>query len=62
MPKRRTDDVVHVVMTDHYIQRRKPPGSLLAEKAEPPESEKSAYRGEWCAILPCRVPQRRAMN
>ena len=24
MPKRRTDDVVHVVMTDHYIQRVKP--------------------------------------
>ncbi len=22
MPKRRTDDVVHVVMTDHYIQKR----------------------------------------
>ncbi|MCP5113526.1 MAG: hypothetical protein GY953_22050, partial [bacterium] len=24
MPKRRTDDVIHVVMTDHYIQRNKP--------------------------------------
>src|SRR5690242_13695831 len=31
MPKRRTEDVVHVVMTDHYIQRRKPSGDLLAE-------------------------------
>ena len=34
MPKRRTDDVVHVVMTDHLIQRRKPAGDLLAPKAE----------------------------
>jgi len=34
MPKRRTDDVVHVVMTDHRIQRHKPAGDLLAPKAE----------------------------
>ena len=34
MPKRRTDDVVHVVMTDHWIQRRKPEGDLLAPKSE----------------------------
>jgi predicted CXXCH cytochrome family protein len=38
MPKRRTDDVVHVVMTDHLIQRRKPAGDLLAPKAEAIES------------------------
>jgi tetratricopeptide (TPR) repeat protein len=30
MPKRRTEDVVHAVMTDHLIQRRAPP-NLLAE-------------------------------
>ena len=30
MPKRRTDDAVHVVMTDHYIQRVKPDRDLLA--------------------------------
>jgi predicted CXXCH cytochrome family protein len=35
MPKRRTQDVVHAVLTDHYIQRRKPDGSLLAEMQEP---------------------------
>jgi tetratricopeptide (TPR) repeat protein len=35
MPKRRTSDVVHAVMTDHYIQRRKPAGDLLAEIPEP---------------------------
>lgn len=44
MPKRRTDDVVHVVMTDHYIQRE-PPGNLLAAKAEQPV-DLHPYRGE----------------
>jgi predicted CXXCH cytochrome family protein len=34
MPKRRTDDVVHVVMTDHYIQRLKPDRDLLAPMPE----------------------------
>ena len=34
MPKRRAEDAVHVVMTDHYIQRRKPAGNLLA-RVEP---------------------------
>lgn len=36
MPKRRTDDAVHVVMTDHYIQRVKPDRDLLAPKPEQP--------------------------
>ncbi|MEP7363921.1 MAG: tetratricopeptide repeat protein [Acidobacteriota bacterium] len=34
MPKRRTEDVVHAVMTDHKIVRRPPPGDLLAPKKE----------------------------
>ncbi len=34
MPKRRTDDVVHVVMTDHFIQRRKPNRDLTAARSE----------------------------
>jgi len=34
MPKRRTDDAVHVVMTDHYIQRHKPDRDLLAALKE----------------------------
>jgi predicted CXXCH cytochrome family protein len=34
MPKRRTDDAVHVVMTDHYIQRLEPDRDLLAPKSE----------------------------
>ena len=33
MPKRRTDDAVHIVMTDHKIVRHKPAGDLLAAKA-----------------------------
>ena len=33
MPKRRPDDVVHVVVTDHRIQRH-PPDDLLAARAE----------------------------
>jgi tetratricopeptide (TPR) repeat protein len=34
MQKRRTEDVVHAVMTDHWIQRRLPPGNPLAELSE----------------------------
>lgn len=39
MPKRRTEDVVNVVMTDHYIQRHKPAGDLLASLAERHETD-----------------------
>jgi tetratricopeptide (TPR) repeat protein len=42
MWKRRTEDAVHVVMTDHFIQRRKPERDFLA-----PIPEKAVtYRGE----------------
>jgi predicted CXXCH cytochrome family protein len=34
MPKRRTDDTVHVVMTDHYIRRQPPSRNLLAPLTE----------------------------
>jgi len=34
MPKRRTQDAVHVVMTDHLIQRKKPAGDLVAALRE----------------------------
>ncbi len=44
MPKRRTDDVVQVVMTDHRIQRRVA-GALMAPRAEVHESAASAYKG-----------------
>jgi Flp pilus assembly protein TadD len=50
MPKRRTDDVVHVAMTDHLIQRQKPAGDLLAPKAELIESAR--YQGEVVPYYP----------
>lgn len=40
MPKRRTDDAVHVVMTDHYIQRNKPDRDLIAPH---PESDTKSH-------------------
>ena len=51
MPKRRTEDVVHAVMTDHLIQRRKPPGDLLAPVAER-RVDATPYRGEVIAYYP----------
>jgi predicted CXXCH cytochrome family protein len=45
MPKRRTEDVVHVVATDHCIQRRTPPGDLLADRPERHEGGAGVYRG-----------------
>lgn len=48
MPKRRTEDVVHAVVTDHLIQRRKPAGDLLAERAE----RRDEYRGEVVLYYP----------
>ncbi len=54
MPKRRTDDVVHVVMTDHYIQRRKPARDLLADV---PERHGSDYRGEVVLYYPPALPK-----
>ncbi|SPE43036.1 Tetratricopeptide TPR_2 repeat protein (fragment) [Candidatus Sulfopaludibacter sp. SbA3] len=52
MPKRRTGDAVHIVMTDHKIVRVKPAGDLLAEKAETHESPATSYRGEVVPYLP----------
>ncbi len=44
MPQRRTDDVVHVAMTDHKIQRRPAP-NLLAPRQEILETAANAYKG-----------------
>lgn len=52
MPKRRTDDVVHAVMTDHFIQRR--PAASIAEKAEQRQTE---YRGEVVLYYPKALPK-----
>ncbi len=57
MPKRRTDDVVHAVMTDHYIQRRKSATDLLAEKTEQRQTEATAYRGEVVLYYPKALPK-----
>jgi predicted CXXCH cytochrome family protein len=56
MPKRRTSDVVHVVMTDHYIQRV-PPGNLLAPIAEKRQTDANAYRGEVTPYLPAKADE-----
>ena len=49
MPKRRTDDAVHVVMTDHYIRKNEPKRDLLAPFQEADFVGKDTYRGE---VLP----------
>jgi predicted CXXCH cytochrome family protein len=51
MPKRRTEDVVHAVMTDHKIQRRPPPNPL-APRAEKPASDQ--YKGEVVLYYPSK--------
>ncbi len=56
MPKRRTEDVVHVAATDHYIQRRKPAGDLLAERPERQETGAAAYRGPVVLYYPETLP------
>ncbi len=53
MPKRRTEDVIHAAVTDHYVQRRKPAGDLLAERAE----RQDAYRGEVVPYYPAKLPR-----
>jgi predicted CXXCH cytochrome family protein len=56
MPKRRTEDVVHSVATDHFIARRPPAGDLLAERAERHETGDSAYKGEVVLYYPETLP------
>jgi predicted CXXCH cytochrome family protein len=56
MPQRRTDDVVHVVMTDHFIQRRPPSRDLLAPIRESHDTPKTSYRGEVVLLYPPRLP------
>ncbi|HVW12010.1 MAG TPA: tetratricopeptide repeat protein [Bryobacteraceae bacterium] len=52
MPKRRTDDAVYIVMTDHFIRARQPARDLTAPKRETPESETPPYRGEVVPYYP----------
>ena len=44
MPKRRTEDAVHVVMTDHFIRRTQPQRDLLAPIAETATPEGSVTK------------------
>jgi len=53
MPKHRTDDAIHIVMTDHFIQRF-PPRNLLAPKSEYYESDSTDYKGEVVPYYPAR--------
>jgi predicted CXXCH cytochrome family protein len=55
MPKRRTDDGVHIVMTDHRIAKRPPAGDLLADKPERAESAATSYKGEVVLYYPAKV-------
>jgi predicted CXXCH cytochrome family protein len=57
MPKRRTDDAVHIVMTDHKIVRQKPAGDLLAAKLEKHETAVTSYRGPVVPYYPDRLAQ-----
>lgn len=52
MPKRRTEDAVHVVMTDHRIVRTLPAGDLLAPLQEKHPLAVDEYRGEVVPYYP----------
>jgi tetratricopeptide (TPR) repeat protein len=56
MPKRRTQDVVHAVMTDHFIRRDPPGANLLAPLTEVHDSPRTEYRGEVVLLYPNRLP------
>ena len=56
MPKRRTDDIVHMAVTDHLIMRNKPAGDLLADLAERHEDAATSYRGEVVPFYPDPLP------
>lgn len=55
MPRRRTDDVIHVVMTDHLIQRHKPQWDLLAPLREE-DFYGRQYQGEVVLYYPPGLP------
>jgi len=56
MPKRRTEDVVHALITDHFIQRKVPMRDLQAELRERQLTNAEEYHGEVVRIIrrPCR--------
>jgi predicted CXXCH cytochrome family protein len=54
MPKRRAEDAVHVVMTDHFIQRTRPARDLIAARTE--AQSPAAYRGDVVPYYPPGLP------
>jgi predicted CXXCH cytochrome family protein len=60
MPKTRTDDAVHIVITDHLIQRgiQRTPATAdpAAEKTETHETPATSYRGPAVPYYPARDP------
>jgi tetratricopeptide (TPR) repeat protein len=52
MPKRRTDDVVHAVMTDHYIQRAVSNHDSALPLRETHDTGRNTYRGEVALLYP----------
>jgi predicted CXXCH cytochrome family protein len=56
MPRRRTEDVVHAVMTDHYIQRKRPSRDLVAPVEEAEFAAGANYHGEVTLYYPPTLP------
>ena len=56
MPRRRTEDAVHVVMTDHFIQRVRPARDLTAPLDEATTLAASHYQGEVALYYPPALP------
>ena len=56
MPKRRAEDAVHVVMTDHFIQRMRPTRDLTAPLKEAETLASAIYRGEVVPYYPAVLP------
>ena len=51
MPQRRAEDVVHAVMTDHYIQRNKP----ARDSSKPLQEAEENYHGEVALYYPAKI-------
>lgn len=54
MPRRRPEDVVNVIMTDHYIQRNPTRTNLDAPMRERADTEDTQYRGPVVQYYPAR--------
>src|SRR5260370_6539829 len=54
MPRRRTEDAVHVIMTDHLISRRTP----FRDVHQPLAERDQSYRGPLVIYYPERLPEK----